>query len=97
MNKLLVELSKELKKVNLDVACTKETMTLLHCYLYDLDDCKVNGIVKDYTGCKKLYVMYKKEDLVKMSELKTLNNFAKLERETYDMANKANMLGRKLK
>lgn len=93
MNKLLVELSKELKKVNLDVTCTKETKTLLQCYLYDLDDCKTNGIIKDYTGCKKLYVVYKKTDLSTMISFKTLSKLAKLERETYDMAKAADMLG----
>ena len=92
MNKLLQELSKELKNVNLGVVCKKETNTLLHCYLYDLNDCVSNGIIYDYRNCKKLDIKYKKTDLYAIISNKNLKSFCSNERKAYDMANALGML-----
>jgi len=95
MNVLINKLNEKLKAYNLGCQVKKETMTLLHCYLYDLNDCiKVNNQVKDYRGCKKMDVDYKKKDLVAIIDNKSLDSFSKSERQNYDMANKLNMLRR---
>ena len=58
-----------------------------------LTDCKViSKNIKNYCGCKKLDVTYKKTDLVRLIENNTLNNFAERERANYDMAKRLNML-----
>lgn len=93
MNKLIEELNKKLKKYDLGCQVKKETITLLHCYLFELDDCKkISEHIKDYTGCKKLDVDYKKEDLCKLIEHNTLDSFCKKEKEAFEMAKKLNML-----
>lgn len=93
MNILIEKLNHELEKVNLGFATTKENLTTIKGYLYSLDDCKnISPRIKDYTGCKKLDVMYKKEDLHTMIEKKTLNSFALKEGNNYDMAKKLNLL-----
>lgn len=92
MNELISKLNVELRKNNLGCVVKKETITLLHCYLYDLNEYTKCGIVKDYTGCKKLDVTYTKQELVCIIDNGKLNSFSKREKENYDMAKRLNML-----
>lgn len=93
MNELISKLNVELQKYNLGCVVKKETLTKFNCYLFDLNEYKIiNGIVKDYTGCKKLDVTYTKQELVCIIDNGKLNSFSKREKENYDMAKRLNML-----
>lgn len=104
MNTLIEKLNKVLKDYNLCCVVKKETMTLLHCYLYELDDCKESTIklfngkeaynFKDYTGCKKYDITFKKQELCTYIANKALNFLSKTLKQNYDLADKLGMLRR---
>lgn len=104
MNVLIEKLNKVLKDYNLCCVVKKETMTLLHCYLYEIDDCKESTIklfngkeaynFKDYTNCNKYDVTYKKQELYTLIQNNALDFLCKRERKNFDIAKKCNMLRR---
>ena len=92
MNILIQKLNKALNKYNLDCAVKKETNTLFHCYLYDINDYEIFCGCYDYRNCKKLDTKYNKDILAKIIAYNSLDSFAKGERKAYDMAKELNML-----
>ena len=94
MNILIEKLNKALEKHNLNCVIKKETNTIVHCYLYDINDYTKMGVIYDYRNCKKFDTKYKKDDLVKIIANNQLSSFAKSERKAYDMADKLNLLRR---